>query len=77
MKQSIPWELNWNRLDNHVKLIKIVIIATESTEEHERIRALQKIFLCSSVDSVAKNNSFSNVQKVTGRFMWRRFIRSC
>jgi len=28
-------------------------IATESTEEHEKINALEKILLCSSVDSVA------------------------
>ena len=29
-------------------------MATESTEEHEKIKALQAIFPCSSVDSVAK-----------------------
>jgi hypothetical protein len=42
-------------------------MATESTEEHEKINALQEIFPCSCVDSVAINKFSHNLR---GTLSW-------
>ena len=45
LKTSVRWKRNWSRPDYLVKLIKIkIIMATESTEEHEKNKNFQEKF---------------------------------
>ena len=55
----------WLWMQNKTKLSasSIYLMATESTEEHEKINTLQKLVSCSSVDSVAIISVFISLKE--------------